>query len=232
MTTNDGKAGKDTKEEKGDGEKEVRREIPGNLPYTTSPGTLKKILEKVITAERPTKVSYDFLDTTLGFSGGSAKQALSIMRRLGLVGADGSPTETYAKFKTESGRPAAALAALRSGFPEIFKRNEYAHRANEQKLSDIVVEITGLTKTDGVARSIIATFLAVQSFLKDAEILDDKPKSREVDENEEDDTKKTKSNPRLDKLGIAYNINVILPETSNVDVFNAIFKSLKENLLQ
>jgi hypothetical protein len=33
------------------------------------------------------------------------------------------------------------------------------------------------------------------------------------------------------RLHLAYNINVVLPETTNVEVYNAIFRSLKSNLL-
>lgn len=35
----------------------------------------------------------------------------------------------------------------------------------------------------------------------------------------------------LDKFGISYTINLNLPATTDIEVFNAIFKSLKENLL-
>lgn len=35
----------------------------------------------------------------------------------------------------------------------------------------------------------------------------------------------------VSKLGLSYNINLILPNTDDPKVFNAIFKSLKENLL-
>jgi hypothetical protein len=34
------------------------------------------------------------------------------------------------------------------------------------------------------------------------------------------------------KLGITYTINLNLPATTDVEVFNAIFKALKENLLR
>ena len=36
---------------------------------------------------------------------------------------------------------------------------------------------------------------------------------------------------RVGKLGLSYNINLILPNTDDPKVFNAIFKTLKENLL-
>ncbi|MBA3448023.1 MAG: hypothetical protein H0T56_10525 [Pseudaminobacter sp.] len=34
------------------------------------------------------------------------------------------------------------------------------------------------------------------------------------------------------KLGLSYQINIVLPETENIAVFNAIFKSLRDNLLR
>ena len=37
--------------------------------------------------------------------------------------------------------------------------------------------------------------------------------------------------PADGRLQLAYNINVVLPETTNVEVYNAIFRSLKGNLL-
>ncbi|MDP9572991.1 UNVERIFIED_ORG: hypothetical protein J2W66_003484 [Agrobacterium larrymoorei] len=32
-------------------------------------------------------------------------------------------------------------------------------------------------------------------------------------------------------VGLVYNINIVLPETSDLKVLNAIFRSIKENLL-
>jgi hypothetical protein len=43
------------------------REIPGNLPYTTSFGVLKKALDGIINAERPDKFSGDFMDRRVQF---------------------------------------------------------------------------------------------------------------------------------------------------------------------
>ena len=34
------------------------------------------------------------------------------------------------------------------------------------------------------------------------------------------------------KLGLSYTINLNLPATTEIEVFNAIFKSLRENLLR
>jgi hypothetical protein len=213
----------------------VRREIPGNLPYLTAPGTLKKALDRLIDAQRPERFSVDFLENVLKMSGGSARAVIPVLKKMGFLTGDGVPTELYARFRTEGGRPAAALAGLRNGFPEIFKRSEYAHSADDGKMKDIIVEITGLKPNEPVPIAIRGTFNAIKSYIPAG--FDNRAAAAE---NElEDVTNPPRQLPAPDNfhqppadLRLAYNINIVLPETSDLAVLNAIFKSIKENLMR
>lgn len=215
------------------------RKIPGNLPYVTANGTLKKVLERLIEASRPDKFNSDFLENVLKLTGGSARSAIPILKRIGFLTSDGAPTDLYARFRTEGGRGPAALQALRTGFPEIFKRSEYAHSVDDGKLRDIIVEITGLKPNDQVAQAIKATFNVVKSFIPAG--MD--PSAAEEEAPSTDDLASggtsghsqpasSRQSHRSSNLGLVYNINVVLPETSDMRVLNAIFRSLKENLMQ
>lgn len=214
-------------------EKSVRRKIPGGLPYTSSPGVLRRVLEKIPTSEKPSIFNNDFLGTVMGATGGAARPIIPILKGTGLLNQTGAPTELYAQFQTEAGRPVAALNALRNGFGEIFRRNQYAHRADEAALIDVIVAITGLPKKEGIVRYILTTFQAFQDYAKNAR-----------DEGKPDDVSDSalaheagfpptgdQTSGGGGRLQLAYNINVVLPETTNVEVYNAIFKSLKANLL-
>lgn len=211
----------------------VRREIPGNLPYLTSTGTLKKILDKTIDLAKPDKFNYDFLENVVKMPGGTARACISIMKKMNFLGSDNSPTELYSRFRTDSGRSIAAYQGLKNAFPEIFKRSDYAHNVEDGKLKDIIVEITGLAPNDPVAVAIKGTFNVIKSYIAigftlsqetvaaagpvlppSAQIVEPAPRER---------------NERA--VGIAYNINIVLPETSDLSVLNAIFKSVRENLL-
>lgn len=214
------------------------RKIPGNLPYLTASGTLKKALERIIEASRPEKFNYDFLENVLKLKGGSARAVPPLLKRMGFLTSEGSPTEVYNRFRSESGRGPAALQGLRNGFSEIFKRSEYAHAVDEAKLRDIVVEITGLKPTDPVAVAIRGTFNAVKGFIPAG--MD--PTSSEDESLLEEATPQPTPHPTPQaqqkisargsgQLGLSYNINIVLPETSDLRVLNAIFRSLKENLL-
>jgi hypothetical protein len=154
------------------------------------------------------------------------------LKATGLLNQTGVPTELYAQFQTDAGRPSAALQALRNGFGEIFRRNQYAHRADDAALVDVIVAITGLPKKDGIVRYILATF---QAFQETAKLAREETSAQEpADQGQSYDVEPTSSHGKLSGsrgLQLAYNINVVLPETTNVDVYNAIFRSLKANLL-
>jgi hypothetical protein len=207
------------------------RRIPGNLPYLTGHGTLKRVLDKITEAQRPDTFNQDFMANVLKLTGGAARACIPILKRMGFLSSDGAPTELYARFKTEGGRGEAALQALRNGFPEIFKRSEYAHAADEDRLKDLIVEITGLQKSDQVAQAIRSTFNVVRSYVgKNVNVDRERPAP-----NPPADEAAQRDPPQLNDLGavrLAYNINIVLPETSDLAVLNAIFRRIKENLLR
>lgn len=214
-------------------EKTARRKIPGGLPYTSSPGVLRRVLEKIPTSEKPGTFTYDFLGTVMEARGGAARPIIPILKATGLLNQTGAPTELYAQFQTDAGRPVAALQALRNGFGEIFRRNQYAHKAEEAALIDVIVAITGLPKKEGIVRYILTTFQAFQEYAKqareDAKLDDggDAPPSYDTPP----PPPMNQNGGAAGRLQLAYNINVVLPETTNVEVYNAIFRSLKANLL-
>ena len=208
---------------------EKKRDIKGNLPYSTSPGTFKKSLESLIQAERPDRFSGDFMSTVLKVSGGSARPIPPMLKKMQFLSSDGSPTELYSKFKTDSGRGFAAFEGLKNAFSEIFRRNEFAHKATEAEIKDIIVEITGLKKSDNIVRLISQTFEAIRSFVGEVAI---SPPDVQKGKKDIKDEAGSRDNPaRKSDIGLSYQINIILPETENIAVFNAIFKSLRENLL-
>lgn len=214
-------------------EKTVRRKIPGGLPYTSSPGVLRRVLEKIPTSEKPATFTNDFLGTVMEARGGAARPIIPILKATGLLNQTGAPSELYAQFQTDAGRPTAALQALRNGFGEIFRRNQYAHKAEEAALIDVIVAITGLPKKEGIVRYILTTFQAFQEYAKLAR--EDAKADEHIDASHSHDASPLPLLDRSDngagRLQLAYNINVVLPETTNVEVYNAIFKSLKANLL-
>lgn len=208
-----------------------KREIKGGLPYATAPGTLKRALDGIIVAERPDRFSGDFMATMLKILGGSQRPIPPMLRKMGFITSDGTPTELFSKFKSDSARGQAALDGLKNAYAEIFKRNEYAHRATEAEVKDIIIEITGLQKSDQIVKMISQTFEIIRVFADKTSTPTGVDGVASSSESFRDDTAFVPISKPSSNLGLAYNINIVLPQTDNIAVFNAIFRSLRENLL-
>ena len=207
------------------------REIKGGIPYTASPGVLKRALELIIPAERPDKFGANYMATILKLTGGGARQVPPMLKKMQFIGADGTPTLLYSKFKTDSGRSQAAYDGLRNSFAELFRRNEYIHKADENSVKDTIVEITGLKKTDPILRQMYATFDAIRGFVG-SDVSGSYEQKVEIVDDSNIQTRADFGPITGPALGLSYQINIVLPETENVAVFNAIFRSLRENLLR
>ena len=138
--------------------------MPSPLPYMMSYGLIPKILEKLQAAKRPDRFTQDFLDTKLGHSGGSARAFIPLLKRIGFLGPDGAPTSLYDQFRNTDTQSSAVAQGMKSAFSELFERNEYAYDLPRDKLTGLVVEITGGTAKDAKTRAIVGTFLGLREF--------------------------------------------------------------------
>jgi hypothetical protein len=209
------------------GGKTPRKEVPGNFSYTNTPGRFKDTLQAIISAERPPTFNRDFIETVLGIKGGTVSGYPPILKRLGFLSSDNSPTELYGQFQADSSRSYAALTGLRTGFAELFKRNAHADKAEDDKIKDYLIQITGRKKDDQILNAILGTFNAIRSFITtdvSAPLTPPKPTDEETADLPDLNTQ--------NRFGLSYHINIILPETKDVAVFNAIFQSLRQNLLR
>ncbi len=204
-------------------------------PYINATGLVTKIFDKIIEAQQPERFTQDFLGTKLGFASGSARPIIPLMKKLGFIGSDGTPTQIYSQFRNPDTRGAAMAQALRSGYKDFFERNEFCYDLSKDKLRNLVVEMTGASPDDAVVRAILNTFLNLRAYARFDEKI---PEARVPDKLE-----RQAEDPRIHGEGVSerlnggglnlsYTINLNLPETSDVEVFNAIFRSLKEHLLK
>lgn len=204
-----------------------------NPPYITSTGLVSKILDKIKVAATPDRFTQDYLATELGFGGGSARAFIPLAKRIGLIASDGSPTEIYKQFRsTNSATSKAAIAkAIKTGYADLYSRNEYAHSLSKADLEGLVIELTGLEKGHATIRAIVGTFEALKIYAD----FSAKPKGGEAEktvatENIVIPGGGSEAEEDL-KFNLSYTINIVLPKTDDIAVFNAIFRSLKDNLL-
>jgi hypothetical protein len=111
-------------------------------------------------------------------------------------------------------------------------RNEYMHELSDDKLRGLIIEETGEEKDSRVVGLVMSCIKNLKKYAKPGTAAEvEKAEKPLVPVKQE---KEDMRPPRPEKLGmnLSYTINLNLPATSDPAVFNAIFKSLKENLLK
>ena len=190
------------------------------LPYINAPGNITKVLQKLKQAETPPQFTQDYLATTLDMPGGSAKPVIPFLKRTGFLTSDGTPTDLYKRFRNPAQSGAAAAEALKNGYKDLYTINEYIHDAKDPDLKGAVVQATGAEDSSKVVTAIVGSFKALKAFVETPLL------SR-------DDNIGSGGGDGKPPVGLqfGYTINLHLPATENVAVFNAIFKSLRDHLL-
>ena len=207
------------------------------LPYVTAPGNIEKALQGIRKAATPSRVSQDFVKTILKIPGGSGDQMTSYLKKLGFANPDGTPSEIYTRFRNLATSGSAAAEALKVAYAPLYKRNEYMHELSDEKLRGLIIEETGHEADSSIAKFVFASIKAVKKFAEwgkgGTEVKHEKhpPPVMTVPP---DSSQAGHPDGQPSKLGLnlSYTINLNLPATSDIAVFNAIFKSLKENLLR
>jgi hypothetical protein len=209
-----------------------------SFPYVATPGNIKRVLTKIQEAATPPRFTQDFLETKLGMSGGSARPLIPFLKRVGFLASDGSPTDLYKRFRNPSQSGVAAAEALKIGYKALFESNEYANELPDQKMKGLLMQLTGEPENSSVLRMIISSFKSFKEFCNFNEVPEQEPEPikatppdeiRQITIPEEHPHRKGSSGVGLN---LSYTINLNLPATSDIAVFDAIFKSLKANLLK
>lgn len=201
-------------------------------PYMNSYGRIKTVLEKIKSAATPDRFTYDFLETKLGAKGGSARTFVGFAKRLKLLNSDGTPTDLYHKFRNSASSGAAMAEAMRNGYDELYQRNEYAHELSRPQLEGLIVEVTGLEKKHKTVKAIASSFEALKEYADfDASPVDLPATTEARSEPISGVQVPMRPSGRDFDLNVAYTINLVLPKTDDVSVFDAIFRSLRTNLL-
>ncbi|WP_276371739.1 DUF5343 domain-containing protein [Chryseolinea sp. H1M3-3] len=208
--------------------------MAAEIPYMSAPGSISKILEKIREAATPESFSQDFLSTKLGFNGGNYLTFISWAKKCGLLNSDGSPTQLYKQFRNPATSSHSLGKALRIGYAELYSRNEYCHDLDKKGFKGLVMEATGEAHDSAKVDRIVSTFFNAKTLAT----FDGSPEVKKEDN--KDDSKPNKEETQIHALshsrgktsiGLNYTINLVLPKTDDPAIYNAIFKSLKENLL-
>lgn len=199
--------------------------------YMVSNKNLPSIFQKIIEGAAPDKFTVSHLKG-IGFTSSNDQGVLPLLKDLKFLAPDGAPTPRYHLYRDKSQSKRILGEAVREAYEDLFHINEHPTEADRQAIIGRFKSTHNAT--DLVAERQAATFLALlklselpgtgKSQAKHAEQPVSPPAPPSKPEREQ-------GMPSMGFTGLRYNIEVHLPATKDVEVYNAIFKSLREHLL-
>ena len=198
-----------------------------DYPYLASNKNIQAMLDKIRTAAKPPKYTIAFVKQ-LGFTSSNDQAYPALLKKLGYLMEDGTPTAYYDDLRDSTMMPISLGRRIRELYSELFMINMKIYEASDEEIKGAISRVTGKEAKD-VAR-IASTFKALCNIAQfDSNEVEEKiieRNSKEIELNESDKKEKLGMNTEFH-----YNIQIHLPATTDISVYNAIFKSIKDNLM-
>lgn len=205
--------------------------------YLTSTKNLSGILEAIKSAQAPKRFSTRFL-ATLDFKSTTDRLIVGVLKSMGFLTPDSAaPTERYFRFLDQTQSSIILAEGIREAYGDIFQVNITAHKMTkgdvvnklktltQGKLSENVLSFMGMTFVALCKLGDFETKPAGHAVSSDLEV----EKEETVDLEEESGTEISPTKG-ISFGGLHYNIQLILPESRDPKVYDALFRSLKEHL--
>lgn len=196
--------------------------------YLQTTKNVEKFLEAVQNAQAPETFTQKFLQN-LGFTSTNDRLFIGVLKGLGFLTDSGQPTEMYYKFLDKTQSKQIMADAIRQAYEDLFALNVNAHEYTNEEIKSKFKMLTQGQKSDNILTCMTATFKALVDWAE----WDEKPREEEDDSSEQAEifhsdffSKNKKIVPSLN-----YNIQIHLPETRDVAVYDVIFQSLKKHLI-
>lgn len=198
--------------------------------YLTTAKNVKEIFAAMQRAGVPSRVTYDFLKQ-LGFASSGDRPVIAVLKALRFLDDSGVPTERYRRFKDPAQAPNVLAEGLREAYADVFTVDQTANTRTANDLKGIFARLSD--KGDSVNTKMATTFktlaeMADFSVSASAEVGEEETLPHEEGEYVAQPTKREPA-PRS-AVVVHHDVHVHLPATTDIAVYDAIFRSLRENL--
>jgi hypothetical protein len=193
-------------------------------------GAIPKLFAGIKSAAVPPKVSQNFLESVLDLKSSSHRALLPLLKKLGFIDSSNVPTQAYKDFREDALSGSTMAERLREAYRPLFNANEYAQKMSKTDLQAKFRNLSGAAENDAIIPTVTSTFLELSKLAKWE---GGAPPRREPEAGASGSGGgSTQKEEPPEGFRLSYTINLNLPATTEIEVFNAIFKSLRENLLR
>jgi hypothetical protein len=207
--------------------------------YLVTTKNLEGFLNAIKTAKAPERVNNKFL-ANLEFNSSNDRLLIGILKTLGFADDSGVPTERYYEFLDQSRSGAILAEAIREAYGDLFAINTKAQDLPADEIKNKLRTLTQGQNSEHVLGLMAKTFKALTDLadwkapMTPVEMTVEEGRSDPITERSAEikEIPSRETSGRIKLRELHYNIQIILPETRDMAIFDAIFAALQKHLLQ
>jgi hypothetical protein len=194
--------------------------------YLTSTKNLEAILNAIRSAQAPEKFTQAFLES-LEFKSTADRLVIGVLKSIGFLDEGGKPTERYFRFLDQTQSAKVLAEGIRDAYQDLFKINK---KANDLARQDVINKFKTLSQgqlSDAVLDKMAMTFTALSKYAD----FTGAPVAQQVVQPPIVEQAEPERAHGLKLGGLVYNIQIVLPESRDPAVYDALFQSLRRHLV-
>lgn len=207
--------------------------------YLQTTKNLQSIINSVVSAKAPERFTNKFLED-LGFKSSNDRLYIGLFKALGLLDENSAPTSRYHQLLDQAETGKVLAIGIQEAYEDLFALRKDAYKLTIDEVKGKLKTLTQGQKSDNIIQLMSNTFKAL------CDIADwSSPVPMQVNTTANDTVASVATSTvdesrgqfaetypsSSDRMNLHYNIQIHLPETTNMAVYDAIFQSLKKHLM-
>lgn len=203
--------------------------------YLVTTKNLASVINSIVSAKAPERFTNKFLEN-LNFKSSNDRLYVALFKALGLVDESGAPTSRYFEFIDQTQTARVLAIGIEEAYEDLFNLRKDAYNLTVDEVKNKFKTLTQGQKSDNVLGLMANTFKSLCE-LADWSSGESRANTQTAAEpvinipTESEHNARATTNKNSTGMNLHYNIQIHLPETTNMAVYDAIFQSLKKHLL-
>jgi hypothetical protein len=197
--------------------------------YVQPINRIPDIFNKIRDGQAPERFSNQLLKDW-GFTSTNDRAFIPLLKSLGFLSSEGKPTQRYNDYRDHSRSKLVMAEALRDAYGDIFLIKEHPAQSDKDAIEGKFKSFHNAS--ENVAGLMTKTFMGLLGLADLSKKAGNTPAAREQDKKAQVEIQAPSQLDGHGVSGLHYNIQIHLPATKDVEVYNSIVKSLKEHLFE
>lgn len=192
-------------------------------PYAHNPAAMKKFFRVIQGLGTPPKVNLAYLPT-IQFKSSYDRDLIKILKFIGFIDNSGVPTEKWNEYKDKSKAGQVMASSIKSAYDELFNTYLDANKTDSGTLENYFSSKFGLsTQLSKLTEQTFKQLCGSANF-EGVEVAPPPVKPAEVAK------ELTEVSPRVKPVTININVQLQLPATEDISIYESLFAALKRHL--